>query len=421
MHSYFYLSTLTLILSVSTGTLTAAPADGTEPVTLSDALNRAIQNDSRIKLNATLADAAEGQIEQADLPPNPVIGAEVENFLGTGPITGVQGLEVTLGVSQLIETADKQARRTALARRERELVDWQREVTVSELEARVRASFVDVLLAQESVELRQQQLGLAGQSETETARLVEAARSPQVELTRAGLEVRRQHYALEQAQRDLNIAKTVLAMLWGPEAGTDFDVEGTVGIEPDLPAFSDLAASLANTARFGQYEALRISREAALELEKARAVPDFEVFAGGRYFNEDNGNFGFVAGVEVPWPLFDQNQGNIRTARARMRAVEYEREALRRELLIQLNRAYQMLASAHAEAMSVREQLMPSAEQTLADMSAGYERGQYTQLDVLESRQTLFEIREAYLDALQRYASAQADIQALTRPATLPR
>ncbi len=88
-------------------------------------------------------------------------------------------------------------------------------------------------------------------------------------------------------------------------------------------------------------------------------------------------------------------------------------------MLIQLNRAYQALASAHAEALSVQKDLLPSAEQTLADTNAGYERGQYTQLAVLESREVLFEVREAYLDALQRYASAQATIEALTRPASL--
>ncbi|QYY35004.1 TolC family protein [Ruficoccus sp. ZRK36] len=403
-------------MGVSAGTLPAEPTSAVETITLQTALHRAIPNDPRLGLNSALADAADGQIEQADLPPNPVVGAEVENFLGTGPITGVQGLEVTLGFSQVIETADKQARRTALARRERDIVDWQREVALSELEAEVRASFTEILLAQESVELRQEQLELAEQSERETARLVEAARSSQVELSRAVLAVRQQRYALEQALRYLSVAKANLVMLWGPQAEADFDVEGTIRLEPDVPAFSDLVASLTNTVHLGQYEALRSSREAALELEKAQAVPDFEVFAGGRYFNEDNGNFGFVAGIEVPWPLFDRNQGNIRTARAQVRAVEYEREALRRELLIRLNRAYQALTSAHAEAMSVQEQLMPGAEQALADISAGYERGQYTQLDVLSSRETLFEVREAYLGALQRYTAAQIEIQTLTRP-----
>lgn len=421
MYFYKYLSTYTLIFSIPLGTLFAQTPTGSEPepVTFAAALHRAIDNDPRLNINAAEAEAAEGQIDQADLPPNPVIGFEAENFSGTGPITGVQGLELTLGISQVIETADKQERRTALARKERALVDWQREVLLTELEANVRAAFVDVLLAQNSVALRKEQLTLAQESESETARLVEAARSPQVELTRATLAVRQQQFALDKAQRNLSTAKTTLAALWGAEPEPSFMVEGNVALEPELPGFTQLASRLPSTAQLAQYEAVLQSREAALELEKARAIPDVEIFGGARYYNEDMGNYGFVAGVNIPLPLFDRNQGNIRTARAHVRATEYEREAVRREMLIQLNRAYRTLASAHAEALSVQKDLLPSAEQTLADTNAGYERGQYTQLAVLESREVLFEVREAYLDALQRYASAQATIEALTRPASL--
>lgn len=416
-----YLSTYTLIFSVPLGTLLAqTPASSElEPVTFATALHRAIDNDPRLNLNSAVAEAAEGQIDQADLPPNPIIGFEAENFLGTGPITGVQGLELTLGISQVIETADKQQLRTALARKERTLVDWQREVLLTELETNVRAAFVDVLLAQNFVALRNEQLALAQESEDETTRLVEAARSPQVELTRATLAVRQQQFALDRARRDLATAKTMLAALWGTESEQPYTVEGKVVLDSDLPGFTELASRLPSTAQLAQYEVVLQSREAALELEKARAVPDVEVFGGARYYNEDMGNYGFVAGVNIPWPLFDRNQGNIRTARAQVRATEYEREAVRREMLIQLNRAYQALASAHEEVISVQKDLLPSAEQTLIDTNAGYERGQFTQLAVLESREALFEVREAYLDALQRYATAQAAIEALTRPANL--
>ncbi len=421
MHFFKQLHTYTIIIVVPMGALFGQEPAGFEPETISyaTALERAIDGNPRLYLNASEAEAAEGQIEQADLPPNPVVGFEAENFLGTGPITGVQGLELTLGISQVIETADKRQHRTNLARKERALVDWQREVLLTELEAAVRAAFVDVLLAQDSVDLRKEQLALAQESEGETSRLVEAARSPQVELTRATLAVRQQQFSLDKAQRDLATTKTVLASLWGLGAEQSFAVEGYVTLEPELPDFTALASRLPSTAQLAQYEALLKSREAALDLEKARAVPDVEVFAGGRYYNEDSGNFGFVAGFNIPWPLFDRNQGNIRTARAQVRAAEYERESVRREMLIRLNSAYQALASAHAEALAVQRDLLPSAEQTLADTNTGYERGQYTQLAVLESREALFEVREAYLDALQRYATAQAAIEALTRPAGL--
>jgi outer membrane protein TolC len=77
------------------------------------------------------------------------------------------------------------------------------------------------------------------------------------------------------------------------------------------------------------------------------------------------------------------------------------------------------MAAAHEEAKSVERDLLPAAEQTLAETEEGYERGRFMLLSVLESRSTLFAIREIYLDALSRYASARAQIEALTRPSTI--
>ncbi len=141
MHIFLKLKrTFLSILLVSIGRLAAQtsidPTD--ETISLQQALQRAIKAEPRLELNVTLAEAAEGQIEQANVRPNPVVGAEFENFLGTGPFNGVQALEATFGISQVIETADKRDKRTALARAERTVVDWQRESLLAEVEASVR-------------------------------------------------------------------------------------------------------------------------------------------------------------------------------------------------------------------------------------------------------------------------------------------
>lgn len=420
MHFFHKLKFTSFILFLPVGILTAQSGIDSdfETISYSQALQRAIANDPQLALNSILAEAAEGQIQQADLLPNPVVGVEMENIFGSGPFRDVQGMDVTLGITQLIETAGKRAKRTELARTERALIDWERELRLATVESEVRTAFIEVLVAQEALQLRQEQLSLAEHSREETARLVEAARSNQVELTRAELDVRQQQFAINQAERTLQAAHAILAALWGESGESNFSVTGSVELDPDLPELGQLVALLPRSATLARYEGHRRNREAALTLEQARAKPDFEVFGGGRYFNEASGEVAFVVGVEIPWPLFDKNQGNIRTARAQVRAVEYEKAATRRRLIVGLTEAYQRLVAAHGEARSVKEDLLPAAEQTLAETEVGYERGQFTLLSVLESRSTLFEIRETYLDALSRYANAQAQIESLTRPAT---
>ena len=412
---------LSIYLCAPLGALLAqTPTDAVEtPVSYEIALERALQNDPVLRSFETRYDAAEGQVEQAGLRPNPVVGVEMENAFGTGPFRDVQGAELTLCISQLIETAGKRSKRSELARSEKSLIDWERELRVANLEADVRAAFVDVLLAQESIELREAQLELTERSQSETQRLVEAARSSEVELSRSNLAVRQQDFALQQAQRNLAAARGRLAVLWGDSLQTEYRVTGSVQLDSQVPELAELTVLLPQTAYIAQYESHLLNRESALTLEKANARQDFEVFGGGRYFNEQSGDAAFVVGVQIPWPIFDKNQGNIRSARAELRGVEYEKAITRRELLRALADAYQTLVAAHEEAASLQADLLPSAEHTLKESEKAYEQGRFTLLSVLESRATLFQIREAYLDALGRYATAQARIQALTRPASI--
>lgn len=152
----------------------------------------------------------------------------------------------------------------------------------------------------------------------------------------------------------MTVAKSVLASFWGELENTQFSVVGAIIPEPENPDFTTLASRLTTTAPLARYEAEKHTQKAVLDLENARATPNLQVFAGGRYLNEDDGNAGFIARIQIPWPLFDKNQGNIRTAWAQLKAVDHKREATRRELLIRLKRAHQQLLNAQADASVIQ-------------------------------------------------------------------
>lgn len=75
MHFFQKLKRTLFILLLPAGSLTGqTPIDSdSETISYSKALQRAIAADPLLALNSTLAEAAEGQIEQADLRPNPVV------------------------------------------------------------------------------------------------------------------------------------------------------------------------------------------------------------------------------------------------------------------------------------------------------------------------------------------------------------
>ena len=390
---------------------------GLPEITLSynDALERTLREHPALAENAAQTEAAVGQIQQAGRPPNPVISAEWGNFLGSGPMRGVQSLEFTLTLSQTLETAQKRPRRVELAKAQHAETLWDAKILRLEIEARVRAAFVNALLAAKDLSLRREQVQLAKASAAETERLVKAALSPEVEAARAQLAVRQQDFALQSARRAYASAKTELASLWSdaPES-ENFEPVGSLALSPDLPAYATLLAQLPANPSLAAFKAQRRRYEAALDLEEARAVPDLEVFAGGRYFNEADGDGAFILGVQIPWPLFDKNKGNIHSATALRHANRQAEMRLQRSLRIQLNRAYRALTTAHAEANSIARDLLPAAEETLSRTEAGYQQGKFTQLAVLEARQTLFDLRESHLNALRDYSMAQTEILNLT-------
>lgn len=377
---------------------------------LSTALELALQFDPTREVHEARRDVAEGHLEQAALAPNPVISAEVENFLGSHDFGGTDALELTLGLRQVIETAGKRAKRTALAQESRDALEAARAVELADRTDRVRQAFFAVWWAQEAVALRADQLALAEASAAETTRLTEAARASEVERSRAQLAVRQQHFALAQAQRQLTAAQTALALEWGTDNPTPYRVAAKVSLDLPLPPWQTLVAALPESPLLRPYAAERRVRDAARVVEEAKARPDVEVFGGVRYANEGPGSAGFVVGVEIPWSFRDQNQGNIRAARAEARALEHELASAQSELVRRLRLAYQALTAATAEIAELDDVLLPSAESTLADTESAYQRGQFTQLAVLDARTALFALREARLDALQRYADAEGEI-----------
>lgn len=387
-----------------------------EPITFAQAHQIAVERSPRAQLLEAQLEAAEGQIEQAQLRPNPTIGAELDNVLGTGELSGVDGAELTMGISQLLERREKRRSRADLARESKELFRWDYEEAVASLRYEVKQTFSQALLAQENVALQKELLELANESEVEVERRASAAKASAIELSQAKLATSRQRYAISTAERHLTEAKTQLAAIWNEPTATDFQLEGTVQIDPDLLPLSEFLNLIDYTPNIARFQSERQVQEAAIRLEQAEAKGDVEVFGGVKYLRGASDEGAFVVGVDIPWLIRNRNQGNIRSARAGLRVVEAQRQLAHRDATAALTVAYREMSSALEEWKALSEILLPAATATVEETKSGYEKGLITLLNVLEARKDLFEIRSEMLDATQRYLSAQIEIEKLTTP-----
>ena len=128
----------------------------------------------------------------------------------------------------------------------------------------------------------------------------------------------------------------------------------------------------------------------SLALAKAERIPDVDVSAGISRFEEDGTHAG-TAGLSLPLPLFDRNAGGILAAKHQATRAEYEQRAARLRVTTDLVEAHSRLETARAEALTIKAELLPGAQQAFDAAQTGYREGKFGHLEVLDTQRTLSE------------------------------
>ena len=374
---------------------------------------------SRIKQGPTLNAAAKnmdiqvGLVEQAGLMPNPDLTFEVENFGGTDALEGFVSAETTIAVSQLIELGGKRDARKNIAMLERRLAEWELQIQSQDLQMEAMRAFYTVLAGQERLSQATQLLALAEQGYQTVVDRVDAGKVSPVQQLRASVELNMARNAHELAKRHLVQARQSLASLWG-DAKPDFDkATGDFDVLYEPPAWNELQSSFLNNPDVKRWEGELAGKRAELALERANVIPDVTLSFGVRNFQETSDQ-AFVAGLEVPLQLFDRNQGERKAAQSRMTQVVYQRDAAVAKLASDLQSSYQALLATFHQAQTIKQDIMPAAEQANEAAQIGYQEGKFGFLEALDAQRTLFEVKAQYLDAFSAYHEARLKVMRMT-------
>lgn len=380
-------------------------------LTLEAAIARALEVAPRTAAAAARLHAAAGAVDQADVLPNPEVSVEFENFRGSGPYRGYGNVETTYSLSQTIELGGKRGARTDAARAARSTAGLDLAAARLDLIRDVRQAFADAVAADATVALAEEQSRLAGEVERSTLARLEAGREAPIQLGRAEIARRQAQLRLEQARRRVSAARQVLAGLTGITQA-DVRLEDSWFRRVDDPATRTEAKPTEVLRRESE---VRRSR-AELEVERSKAIPDVTLSGGFRRFREGRDN-AFLVGISVPIPLFDQNRGAIRKARAELVAAEADLAAERIDQERRVIAAHAILEEARDTAMVLQAKIIPIAEKGFSAAQEGYRQGKFSYLEMLEAQRTLFDARREMIETLQGYHNAQAELERLTATA----
>ena len=288
----------------------AIAQDPVGELTLRQAVASALVGNPELAVFSGEVRAREAAIVQARLLPNPELDVTATN-LGNDVLRDFDGPQATVSLSQIILMGGKRAAGVRVAGLDRDLAAWDYEVKRLDVLTRVAQAFVAVLQAQQGLVLANDLVALAERVVAAVAARVQAGKSSPVEESRARVALASIRIERERATRELEAARTGLAATWGSTAPRFTKALGRLEDIHPVPAVEDLARRLRQNPDLARWASELAGREASLDLERRRAVPDLTATLGITHFT-DTDDSALIAGISIPLPILNRNQGNIR-------------------------------------------------------------------------------------------------------------
>jgi cobalt-zinc-cadmium efflux system outer membrane protein len=381
------------------------------PETLDDFVRLAAERNPRLARAAAAIEAARGRQLQAGLYPNPTVDVNWDEIGDRTSVAG-SGIVTAPKVSQTIVTGKKLTLAQAVAAREADQATLELLTERYAVVGSVRAAFYEALTLQRRAEILEELVKLAGDAVANGRTLLDKQQIARLDFIQLEVERERFRAELQAVKRELPGVYRRLAAVTGLHEVIPSAVVGTFGGLPDYDPDSVRAAVLAfhphlRSARVGVERA-----QAAVRRAEAEPIPNVTVY--GAYIRQfENRSYDGAAGLSMPVPVWNRNQGNIRAARAELGVAIQTVGQVENELSARVAAAIQTYAAARERAEVYRTELIPRAEETYKLSLAAFKGGQFEYLRVIQAQRAVAEARLEYNRSLGEAWRAAAELSGL--------
>ena len=349
---------------------------------------------------------------QAALSPNPVLNVEAENLLGTNDARGVQGAEVTLAFSQLIELGNKRQSRINYATANIKAQAIQYQNTRLALLATTGERYYEALKFQTLLSLNSERYQVVSQALKAIKQRADAGAVSQADVTRM-------RYALSQVELDkakLNSeferARLSLNELWN-EQHSYTDLAGNMTTLIPLKSEQGLLEAVNQAPDFAMLQQQYLQQAANLTLQKANGQSDINIGAGVSY-NQQNNTSSLLFSFSMPLQLSNSNSGNIEVANSQLALLREQQGQLRIQLRQQVRTLYAYYQGKTLQAQLLSGQVIPQAQTLIEQSLKSYQRGQISVLQLLDAQQALFDSKRALINTYAALYQAHLALERLT-------
>ncbi len=290
-----------------------------------------------------------------------------------------------------------------------------------DLVVRVEIAYVDLVAAQQELELRQTAFDAASASAEVAERQHAAGNIADLALVRERDQREQARIDLGRAQVDVEARREVMNEVLGLSGAA---TRWTVGSRlAELPAALPNLDGLERDAIASSLdlEAIRADADAAagrVGLARVRAwLPKLGV---GVSADHKDGEWDAGPAISIGLPLFNQQQGPRARANAELRRAQNTAIATAVELRARARAARQRVLGTYAEARHLRDVVLPQRQRLVDETLKQYNAMNASTFELLTARRDLVDAGRQYVDALRRFWRASADARALARGA-MPR
>lgn len=338
-------------------------------LTLQEAVRLSVMNGSDVQAALARVRVAEADARQSRLLPNPILSVVFRWPEGGGSPTIEAGLAADL-VSLLtqpgrISAADDRLR-AASAGAMSEVLDVLTEVQMRYVAIQANGELVSVLEDRIRISDRLLETIRARLNVGEGTRLELLS----IEAQRVELQAEISDRRLEGLEERLGLAR----LMGRPSGTTDWQVTSWSGDRGPI----DSETAWVKVALENRPEVMQRRFElAALGADyKQTGWAAFEGAEIGIDAERDGGVWSAGPGVSIPIPLFDFGQGRREKARAVLIEARHELTRVQRRVVEEVRRAYAVVAASRENLQRVKGELIPLAEQRLAQADAQFRGGQ---------------------------------------------
>ena len=377
---------------------------------LQDIINLTLTHNPTIELGQGFIDQKTGEEITAHAYPNPEFTVQS----GFGKVRDPRGttlIERYFTLSQPLEWPGKRSARQQAAEAGVRSAQAGFEEMQINVKARVKRAFYELLLAQTLADLAFRLLNTVTDFEKAVNRRVESGEAPPFERVKVKVELLQAQKAVGQTTGRVRISQAALNQLTAGNLGEGFSIRGnfkSVNINFNEQVLVEDAFD--RHPEIKKFQQLIDAANAQYQQERQARVPNVTI--SGSY-QRDAGREGFVGGLSLPLPIWDQRQGNMAQALGIRRQSEASLQQAKVSLKNGIVEHVQISKTASTQINTFEKGLLKQAKEAVRIARTSFKFGEASLLDVLDAQRVLWQTFQGYAHARFDLAIALTELERL--------